>query len=104
MLKTFSAVIAALGITVGVAGAASAYEGPRNAPVVGHDYRDGRNAPVVVHDYRDGRPTQPPPRFERVRPRRGFMWVRGDWTYRHGRYVWVAGHWQRQRPVAYFGR
>jgi len=40
----------------------------------------------------------PPPREEIVPgPRRGFEWAPGFWAWRHGRHVWVAGHWVRER-------
>jgi hypothetical protein len=45
------------------------------------------------------RGTPPPaPRFERVKPRRGFVWIDGNWDWRDGRYVWLDGHWERERP------
>src|SRR5262249_35314446 len=40
----------------------------------------------------------PPPRVERVRPRRGFFWVDGRYDWRDGRYVWLGGRWERVRP------
>lgn len=40
----------------------------------------------------------PPPRYERIAPRPGMVWVRGHWQWRHGRYVWVPGHAVRARP------
>lgn len=46
------------------------------------------------------RPDQPPPapRSERVRARRGFVWVAGHWDWQNGAWAWMAGHWERQRP------
>ncbi len=39
----------------------------------------------------------PPPRHEYVpAPRHGFVWDPGYWEWRHGRYVWVEGHWIRE--------
>ena len=36
----------------------------------------------------------PAPRHELVpAPRRGFVWSPGYWDRRHGRFVWVGGHW-----------
>jgi hypothetical protein len=40
----------------------------------------------------------PPPREERVEPRRGWVWVQGNYEMRDGRYFWVGGHWERERP------
>ena len=31
-------------------------------------------------------------------PRVGFVWAPGYWDWRHGRYFWVAGRWERHRP------
>lgn len=31
-------------------------------------------------------------------PRVGYVWAPGYWDWRHGRYVWVAGHYIRHRP------
>jgi hypothetical protein len=30
-------------------------------------------------------------------PRSGYVWVGGEWGWRHGRYVWRHGHWMRER-------
>lgn len=37
----------------------------------------------------------PPPRreYRTHRPGRGYVWVSGHWTHRHGRYVWAPGYW-----------
>lgn len=35
-------------------------------------------------------------------PRHGFVWAPGFWDWRHGRYVWVGGHWVRHRPGYYY--
>src|SRR5580765_6938738 len=48
-----------------------------------------------------GHPVQappPPPQVERVEPRRGWVWVAGNYEWRGGRYVWEPGHWERERP------
>ncbi|HEU0036632.1 MAG TPA: hypothetical protein VFQ53_38730 [Kofleriaceae bacterium] len=58
-----------------------------------------------VRDHRDRRPAYsgdpreapPPVRVERVAPRRGFVWVTGNWDWRDGRWQWVSGHWERER-------
>jgi len=40
----------------------------------------------------------PPMREERIPgPRRGYDWAPGHWAWRHGQYVWVEGHWMRER-------
>jgi hypothetical protein len=40
----------------------------------------------------------PEPRAEHVPPpRRGYEWAPGYWDWRHGRHVWVSGHWVRAR-------
>ena len=44
-----------------------------------------------------GNPPPPPP-IERVRPRRGWVWVEGGYDWRRGRYVPRRGHWERERP------
>jgi hypothetical protein len=45
----------------------------------------------------------PPPREEVVpAPRHGFAWDPGYWDWRHGRYVWVRGHWIRERHGMYW--
>lgn len=41
----------------------------------------------------------PPPRYEILPAERpGFVWQPGYWEWRHGRHVWVRGHWVRERP------
>lgn len=45
----------------------------------------------------------PPPREEVVpAPRHGLVWEPGYWDWRHGRYVWVRGHWIRERHGMYW--
>ena len=40
----------------------------------------------------------PPPRDEVVPPpRHGYVWSPGYWDWRHGRHVWVRGHWEHER-------
>jgi hypothetical protein len=43
--------------------------------------------------------TAPPaPLYEAVpAPRAGWVWAPGYWEWRHGRHVWVSGHWLRAR-------
>ncbi len=46
--------------------------------------------------------TPPAPRQEviGVAPSASHLWVEGYWAYRHGRWVWVRGHWERRPRVA----
>ena len=39
----------------------------------------------------------PPPRQERWRPRRGYVWVDGHWDWRGNRWTWVPGRYERER-------
>jgi hypothetical protein len=40
----------------------------------------------------------PPPRYERVVVREGYVWAPGYWRWEGHRHVWVEGYWLRQRP------
>ena len=45
----------------------------------------------------------PAPRHEVVPAyRAGYVWSPGYWDWRAGRYVWVRGHWVRERPGMYW--
>jgi len=45
----------------------------------------------------------PDPRVEVVpAPRTGFVWAPGYYTYRNGHYVWLKGHWERERHGQYW--
>jgi hypothetical protein len=45
----------------------------------------------------------PAPRYEVVPAHReGYVWAPGYWDYRAGRYVWVRGHWERERRGYYW--
>jgi hypothetical protein len=48
--------------------------------------------------------TAPPaPRHEVVpAPRHGYVWAPGYYDYRHGHYVWVEGHWEREHHGMYW--
>ena len=48
-------------------------------------------------DRRDDRDAPPPPKFERHRERRGYVWISGQWTKEHHRWVWQPGHYERIR-------
>src|SRR6266496_1744226 len=54
-----------------------------------------RNGPARAPGY----PTQAPPApvVERVGPRRGSVWIGGNYEWRGDRYVWVGGHWEPER-------
>ena len=64
---------------------------PRSAAAKPHDHH--HEAPAA-----DG-PTEapPPPKDEAVHPRRGYVWVRGRYQWRHGAWKWTAGHFQRHK-------
>lgn len=58
-------------------------------------------AAAAVGVYLDVAP--PPPRHEFVpAPRPGLVWQQGYWDWRHGRYVWIRGHWIRERHGMYW--
>lgn len=44
-------------------------------------------------------PDQPPPdlRAERIRPRRGFVYIKGRWDWQDGQWNWVAGRYEREK-------
>jgi hypothetical protein len=45
----------------------------------------------------------PAPRHEVVpAPRHGYVWEPGYHDYRHGHYVWVQGHWVKERHGMYY--
>ncbi len=45
----------------------------------------------------------PAPRYEVVPAARpGFVWAPGYWDWRHGRYVWVKGHFIREHHGMYW--
>ena len=57
--------------------------------------RVGGNVTVQLTTPRVAPPTV---RVERVGPpRRGYVWVSGNWDWRNNRYVWVRGHYERSR-------
>ena len=49
---------------------------------------------VIIHG---GRDEPPPPREEPVVVRRGYVWDRGHYGWRHHRYVWTRGRYVRER-------
>ena len=44
-------------------------------------------------------PTNPPPapRDERIDPRAGYVWARGQYEWKNNNYEWVPGHWEREK-------
>ncbi len=44
----------------------------------------------------------PPPRYERVVVRPGYVWTPGYWRWSGRRYVWVGGYYLRARPGHYY--
>ena len=45
----------------------------------------------------------PEPRHEVVpAPRAGYVWAPGYYAYRNGHYVWMRGHWERERHGQYW--
>lgn len=54
-----------------------------------------RVAPPVAVVEVDSEP--PPPRYEEVVVRPGFVWVQGRWNYEGGRWVWMNGRYERER-------
>ncbi len=54
---------------------------------------------LVAGDWQDDRPNAAPPapQDEKWEPRRGFVWVKGNWDWKNGNWQWVPGHWERER-------
>jgi YXWGXW repeat-containing protein len=50
--------------------------------------------PVAVVEV-DSEP--PPPQYEEVVVRPGFIWIQGRWNWQGGRWVWMGGHYERER-------
>lgn len=50
--------------------------------------------PVAVVEV-DSEP--PPPQYEEVVVRPGFIWIQGRWNWNGGRWVWMGGHYERER-------
>jgi len=61
----------------------------------------GALVPVAAsaEQYTIVRVAPPAPVVEAVpEPRRGFVWTPGFYDFRGNQYVWVRGHWTRERP------
>lgn len=39
----------------------------------------------------------PPPQYERIETRPGYVWVKGSWEWDGAQWQWRRGHWQAQR-------
>lgn len=50
--------------------------------------------PVAVVEV-DSEP--PPPQYEEVVVRPGFVWIQGRWNWNGGRWVWMSGRYERER-------
>ncbi|HTJ46516.1 MAG TPA: YXWGXW repeat-containing protein [Kofleriaceae bacterium] len=57
--------------------------------------RDHRQGDQVARNDRDF-DRAPPPKFEKHRERRGFVWVDGHWQKNRRRWVWIPGHFERR--------
>lgn len=56
-----------------------------------------RVRPVAVVEVYDPPPPPPPRARVVVTSRPGFVWIKGHYAYRGGRYVWLDGRWERER-------
>lgn len=84
--------VMALGTALALPPAAPASHAPAPSPmVVAQAWHVGPPAP------REWRGQPPPPPYEEVRPRRGYVWVEGGFEWRRGRYMRLPGHWERER-------
>jgi WXXGXW repeat (2 copies) len=59
----------------------------------GEEYADSIEIIIV-----EVRPPDPRPEVRPPSPYAPGEWVSGHWSYRHGRWVWVAGYWLDSRP------
>src|SRR5262245_52232528 len=44
----------------------------------------------------------PAPQTETFSVRPGHVWIKGRWDWRHGNWVWVGGHYERERAGYYW--
>jgi WXXGXW repeat (2 copies) len=44
----------------------------------------------------------PPPRYQRVDSRPGYIFIQGRWDRRGNSWAWQDGHWERERANAYY--
>jgi hypothetical protein len=56
------------------------------------------SGPVTTETTRTVVVTQEPPalrtEIEGTAPSEGHVWIQGYWTYSHGNWVWMPGHWE----------
>ena len=55
---------------------------------------EARVRPVAVVEVESD---PPPPRYEEVVVRPGFVWMQGRWNWNGGQWVWMGGHYERER-------
>src|SRR5215471_3564890 len=67
---------------------------PAGAPSPAHHHA----ARTQLAQWRGPRQAPPPPRVERVEPRRGQVWIPGRYEWRDNRYLWAGGRWEREQP------
>jgi hypothetical protein len=98
MMKSVATLLVTLGIltTAGVASADERPDRPRTEQQYGNGGYD-RNDRNDRYDRNDNwqRPA-PPPRYEPIRRRPGYVWVAGNYEWRRGRQIWVRGHFERR--------
>ena len=77
---------------------------PAPPALAGAAQKAGAHVRVVAQGAWRGQPTTPYPTqappapvVERFAPRRGFVWISGNYQWQGGRYVWTGGHWERER-------
>ena len=61
------------------------------------DSRDHREPATQVAQRDRDVDRAPAPKLERHRDRRGYVWIAGQWTKQHHRWVWSPGHYERIR-------
>jgi hypothetical protein len=79
----------ALSLLGGVA-MADNYRGERG----GVERRENRREEAREHRYFE-RSVRPERRFERFEARRGFRFIRGEWTWNGYEWIWAPGHYVR---------
>lgn len=98
MRRIITMSLMAIGLTGGLA-AADGYHGrghdrDRDRASISVNVRAGTPHRAVVH-YRDYN-RRPELRVERHEYRRNYIWVGGDWQWRHHEWMWVPGHYVRR--------
>ena len=93
MRRIITMTLMAIGLTGGIAAADGYHDRDRDRATVNVRI-GGPHRGEVIH-YRDYN-HRPELRVERHEYRRGFIWVGGDWRWRHGEWTWVPGHYARR--------